>query len=238
MSDRAPFSGRGPWGFIQAFVLGGALVALWRMPQWLWTGEARIEGAKRIDPQYARRVALGDRGLPLFRIDPRLIRARLMELEAVEDVKVRRWLFPARVEIVLQERVPVVRVEGKASPTYLDSAGKAFTLPPGAKPEKAIALGVHLASASLAPADRTALRRLLDTWPKGSVGVVDMRDPASWSARIDGIRVLLGTSEALDEKFRVFEHLIPLARQGGKRLEYIDLRFPEAPTIRALEATR
>lgn len=225
----------GPWGFIQAFVLGGGLVAFWLMPQWQWDGEVHVKGLHYLSAQLITRSA----GLPssgsLYQLNPSEIRERLLKIEAIQDAKVRRWLFPPRLDIEIQERFPKVRVLGAVTPTYMDTQGILFTLPVSARPSTP--LSVKVGTGSLSTSDSAALRSLLEVWPKESSGTLDLRDAASWSAVVDGVRVDLGRADRLGEKLRLYSHLLPLAREAGKAVQYIDLRFPEAPTIRASEAT-
>lgn len=237
MSDRpaASFPAHGPWGFIQAFVLGGALVALWLMPQWRWDGELRVSGTRRLTHDQVAKAAKGSEGRPLFLVDPATIRDRLRGLEGVEDVKVRRWLLPARVEVTVKERSPVLRVAGAAS--YLDATGVAFRLQKQAD-KQAIPIEALVASRSLYATEQAALKALVANWPAGARGTVDLRDPASWSATIDGVQVLFGAPDEMREKLRLYSHLLPLARKSGKAIRYMDLRFPEAPTVRTFEAPR
>lgn len=236
MSDRpaASFPAHGPWGFIQAFVFGGALVALWLMPQWNWQGELRVSGVQRLTHDQVAKAVKGLEGKPLYLIDPATIRDRIRSLDGVEDVKVRRWLLPARIEVTVKERSPVLRVAGGAA--YLDATGVAFRMPKGADPT-AIPIEAVVASRSLLPSEQAALKELLANWPKGARGTLDVRDPASWSATINGVRVMLGGPEEMPEKLRLYSHLLPLARKSGKAIRYMDLRFPESPTVRTSEAS-
>jgi len=230
LSDRLP----GPWGFIQAFVLGGALVALWLMPQWNWDGELRVSGTRRLSQDAVAKAVKGSEGKPLFLIDPAAIRERIKRLDGVEDVKVRRWLLPARVEVTVKERSPILRVAGGSA--YLDATGVAFRLP-SAEDTRAIPIEAIVATRSLYATEQAALKVLVSNWPKGAKGTVDLRNPAAWSAVIDGVQVQLGAPEQMAEKLRLYSHLLPLARQSGKAIRYMDLRFPEAPTVRTSEAT-
>jgi cell division septal protein FtsQ len=235
LSERpaSPDLARALWGFVEAFVVGGALVALWMMPQWLWTGDVKVVGCDRLSPAFVERTA----GLPahatLYRVDPEAIRRRLMAVSAIENVRIRRWLFPPRLEIAIRERMPRAAVLGTGG--YLDAWGESFTLPGSPVTPPVTAL---LGSASLSPESRLALRTLLGSWPRGSRGTLDLRDPASWSVTMDGVTLGLGSPTDLSRKLSVYAHLQPLARQSGKTLQYVDLRFPEAPTIRTSEATR
>lgn len=237
MSDRpaASFPAHGPWGFIQAFVLGGALVALWLMPQWGWDGELRVTGTQRLTHEQVAKAVKGSEGRPLFLVDPATMRERLRGLDGVEDVKVRRWLLPARVEITVKERSPVLRVAGSSS--YLDASGVAFRLPTQTDPA-AIPIEALVASRSLSAEEQVGLKVLVANWPAGTRGSVDLRDPTAWSCTINGVRVLLGTPDELAEKLRLYSHLLPLARKSGKAIRYLDVRFPEAPTVRTSEAPR
>lgn len=237
MSDRpaASFPAHGPWGFIQAFVLGGALVALWLMPQWTWDGELRVTGVHRLTHAQVERAVKGLEGKPLFLVDPAAIRDRIRGLDGVEDVKVRRWLLPARIEVTVKERSPVLRVAGGSA--YLDATGVAFRLPTAAEPA-AIPIEAVVSSRSLQPTELAALKVLLANWPQGAKGTLDLRDPAAWSATIDGVQVMFGAPDEMAAKLRLYSHLLPLARKSGKAIRYMDLRFPEAPTVRTSEATR
>lgn len=240
MSDRpaTPNPGRAMWGFVEAFVSGGMLVALWMMPQWLWGGEVHITGGHRLSRAFIEQAAGLPSGHALYRIDPEAIRARLRAVPAIEDVRVRRWLFPARLDLTVRERSARAVVANQPQPTYLDSFGESYSLPGGGAAGEAPAIVAELATASLTMEERTALRALFAAWPRGGRGTLDLRDPASWSASIDGIRVGLGAPSDLPQKLTVFSHLVPLARRAGKTIQYVDLRFPEAPTIRTSEATR
>ena len=233
MKRKAP--GRGPWAFFQAFILGGATLALWVMPQWSWDGNVQVEGLHYLSSQLILRTAALPTKGRLFQIDPAKIRSRLLQLDAVEDAKVRRWLFPARLDIEIKERTPMVRLLGTTPPTYLDNQGIPFTLPASSSPPTR--LSVSIASGTLTPEDRLDLQTLLLNWPTGSRGTLKICDPASWSATIDGVPVVLGSGDNLGEKLHLYSQLLPLARRAEKAVEYIDLRFPEAPTLRASEAT-
>ncbi|HEY9855564.1 MAG TPA: FtsQ-type POTRA domain-containing protein [Stenomitos sp.] len=224
----------GPWGFIQAFVLGGALVALWLMPQWTWDGELRVAGIRRLSHDEIAKAAKGSEGKPLFLIDPATIKERIQHLDGVEDVKVRRWLLPARVEVTVKERSPILRVAGGSA--YLDATGVAFRLPNG-EDTKAIPIEALVSTRSLDVTEQAALKVLVASWPEGAKGTVDLRNATAWSAVIDGVQVLLGAPQDMAEKLRLYSHLLPLARKSGKAIRYMDLRFPEAPTVRTSEAT-
>lgn len=236
MSERPAswFHAHGPWGFIQAFVFGGALVALWLMPQWNWDGTLHVSGTHRLTHEQVAKAVKGSEGRPLFMVDPATIRERVRSLEGVEDVKVRRWLLPARVEVTVKERAPMLRVAGAAA--YLDATGVAFRLPSATQPQ-ATPIQALVASRSLAANEQAALKVAVAHWPRGAKGTLDLRDPASWSATIDGVQVRLGSPDQMEEKLRLYSHLLPLARKSGKTIRYMDLRFPEAPTVRTSEAT-
>lgn len=223
---------RGPWAFIQAFVFGGGLVAIWSMPQWQWQGDVRIHGSQRSEVLSLAEGTSSAR--PLFLLDPAPWREKLEGDPAIAEVRVHRWLFPTRLEVTVQERTPVARVVDAPGTSYMDREGVVFPLG-GAAP---VTWSVRLAGRTLSASERSAWRSLQAAWPKAPHGEVDLRDPASWSVRLEGVTLMLGAPRDLAAKLRVYGHVRPLARQAGKTLEYIDLRFPEAPTVRASEATR
>lgn len=219
---------RGPWGFIQAFFLGGALVAVWMAPQWQWDGVLTVGGTQRLSPELVRQIAQAGDKRPLYRVDPGQIRARLKAMEAVEDVRVRRWLFPARVEITVKERSPRVRLLDSQPPAYLDANGVRFTLPEHVAPARP-PITAELGTRSLSVPEARALALLLEQGPER--GSLDLRDPSAWKVTLGAVMVMLGPPIDIEQKLRVARHTVELAQREGKALEYVDVRVPEVPTV-------
>lgn len=215
------------------------IVAAWRMPWWRWSAGEVIVSGNHLLPT-ARIVALlglPKNPLPLYRIDPASLSARLAQVPEIESATVERWLFPSRLLVKVQERRPAARIVGPGSGVspasqtrYLDASGVAFTL--GAS--RSVPLLVQLPAGGLAACDRSAFRELVANWPPDATGSLDLRDDAAWQATIGSFVVHLGLPRDLAWKLRLFKALRPLAQSRSAGLEYIDLRYPRAPALRML----
>lgn len=220
-------------GLFQAFVLGGAAVALWAMPQWVWHGDLKIIGAKRLMAAPLAETLADRKGQPLYRIDPEQIRQEVLKNPAIADAKVRRWLFPARLEVTLREREPLARLkDGRV----VDFDGVVFRLPEGGKGVK-LELDAPLAGDRLEDDPLKALREL-SLYGEGLSGSLDMTRPGEWGGKLNGVEVRLGEGRAIAEKLHVFRHLLPLASSESRAVEYVDLRSPEAPVVKGADPTR
>ena len=236
MPGTAPLPERSPFQLAEAFVIGGLLVAIWMMPQWIWDGEIRITGLRRVHQAAIAARLLPHRGKPLHALDVARMRADLRELDAVEDAEIRRWLFPARLEVKVTERDPRSRATGALAGWFLDGEGRVFRMDPSwiASP---LPLGVNLATESWKTREQQAYREILERWPADRTGELDATATESWKVRLEGVTVNLGTPRDIPAKWVAYRTVWDLARQGGKRLEYIDVQLPDAPSVRPVRAT-
>lgn len=219
-------------GILQAFLLGGAAVALWAMPQWTWEGDLKVIGARRLlAAPLAERLA-DRKGMPLYRIDPQVIRSDVLENPAIADAKVRRWLFPARLEVTLREREPIARLKDGQ---VVDFEGVVFRLPEGGKGVK-LEVAAPLTAGRLEGAHLRALREVA-LYGEGLSGSLDLTRPGDWTAELNGIQLRFGEGRAIGEKLHVFRHLLPLALAGSAAVEYVDLRSPESPVVKGNDST-
>lgn len=220
-------------GILQAFVLGGAAVALWAMPQWTWHGDLKVIGAKRLMAATLADKLADRKGQPLYRIDPQEIRAQVLSNPAVSDAKVRRWLFPARLEVSIREREPLARLKDGQ---VVDFEGVVFKLPEGASGVK-LELSAPLKDGRLEGEPLEALRELA-LYGGGLAGTVDMSKPGEWTGKLNGVDIRFGEGRAIAEKLHVFRHLLPLAITGSRAVEYVDLRSPESPVVKGYDSKR
>ncbi len=223
-------------------VVAAIIVAAWRAPQWRWRGTYEISGNQTVSRAAIERLLPHPIGRPLFLIDPRSIRRSLgAAFPSISRVEVRRWLFPNRISITVVERKPAARVMSTELATgspllYLDESGHAY---PSIHP-LTVPLVADVVRLPLSPGDRRIFLRLLAAWPDGMSGLIDMRDPAHLVARVAAsidaatrsFEVFLGAPKDLDSKFLALDRILPLAEATGKTLEYVDVRFPDAPAFK------
>ena len=236
MAGTAPLPERSPFHLAQAFVIGGLLVALWMMPQWTWQGDIRITGLRRVQQTAIASHLLAHRGQPLHAMDIGQMRDELRELDGIQEVEIRRWLFPARLEVVVHERDPRARVTGDLAGYFLDAEGQIFRMDP-TWITAPLPMGVRLATASWHPREMKAYRELLERWPAGQVGEVQTTASESWKVHLEGTEVHLGRPGDIPAKWHAYRTVWGLARQEGKQLEYIDVQIPDAPSVRPVRPT-
>ncbi|MBM3273712.1 MAG: FtsQ-type POTRA domain-containing protein [Candidatus Sericytochromatia bacterium] len=221
---------------LYGLLAAGALAGAWAAPVWDWDGRTELFGASLVEKAAVARL-LPEPGKPIFLLDPAPLEDRLEKISAVKDARVRRWAFPPRLEIRLTEREAAALLMNPAasdsSRIYLDPDGAAFSA------HKALprpTLTVLAREPSLGQTDRPAFAAVAAVWPRRTAGTLDVRNAASWRATIGGIPVLLGPPDDVPAKFRALQRLLPLAEGTRKTLQYVDVRFPDAPSFRVAQA--
>ena len=209
---------------------------LWTGPFWKWDGQMTVSGNRLVGKQEIFAKLYVPQNTPLYMLNPQAIAAQLGAIPAVAQVAVRRWLFPARLEVMILERQALVRVEGpKGEPVsrWIDQEGVIFAAP-AAHIQARFPIRVHT---ELQPGDRlpvevqTHLFELLAAWPKDAEGRLDLRKPRDVYASIAGTPVRLGEVQEIALKFAILDHVRPEAKKYKDRLKYINLRFPASPTF-------
>jgi cell division septal protein FtsQ len=83
----------------------------------------------------------------------------------------------------------------------------------------------------LPPKVQAHLFELLNAWPREQGGRLDLRNTDDVYASIGGWPVRLGEVDEVQLKFTMLAQLQPLAAKYKDRLKYINLRFPNSPTL-------
>lgn len=209
---------------------------LWAGPFWRWDGQMTVTGNRLVSKQEIFEKLHVPQRMPLYLLNPQAVVAQVGTIPAVAQVAVRRWLFPARLEVMIMERQALVRVEGPSGEPvsrWIDQEGVVFAAPAAHMQARfPIRVWTELNPGDRLPAEvQTHLFDLLTAWPKDAPGKLDLRKPRDVSANIGGWPVRFGEVADVDVKFAMLQHLRPLATKYKDRLKYINLRFPESPTF-------
>ena len=162
-------------------------------------------------------------GDPILRLQLNDIRERLLNIGWVEDALVRRHL-PDRLEIILQERIPLALWETDAGHKVIDSAGKTIT-------EANSRNFTHLTviSGENAPEKAHEILQMLQTEPElfADVWAVQLVSDRRWDVFLrSGVTVRLPESEAGNAWSKLA--LIEQEKQITARdISTIDLRIPD-----------
>ena len=116
---------------------------------------------------------------------------------------------------------------------WIDQEGVVFAAPPRLMTARfGILVHTDLPPGShLPPTVQNHLFELLNAWPHDQGGRLDLRDPKDVFASIGSWPVRLGEVDDVQLKFTTFQSLQPLATRYKDRLKYINLRFPNSPTL-------
>lgn len=207
---------------------------LWGASVWHWEGQVRISGNRLVSKQEILERLQVPENTPLYRLDPRWIASQVSDIPAVSRVAVRRWLFPARLEMNVIERQALVALLGPGNNRWMDQEGVVFTASPQImKPRFGIKVWSDLAPGKrLPPGMQDRLFELMAAWPAKLDGRVDLRNPKDVYLAVDGWPVRFGELKDVPIKFEMLVKLKPVAEKYRDRLQYIDLRYPASPTFK------
>ena len=217
-----------------AALLAYGIYWLWGSDVWHWQGQVRISGNRLVSKQQILERLQVPQATPLHQLDPRWIASQVADIPSVSRVAVRRWLFPARLEMNVLERQALVGLLGPGPNRWMDQEGVVFQASPKLMKPR---FGIKVWS-DLKPGERLhgglqdRLFELVATWPAKMDGRVDMRNAQDVYASIDGWPVRLGELKEVPAKLDMFTKLKPVAEKYRDRLQYIDLRFPMSPTFK------
>jgi hypothetical protein len=264
--------------FLFACAMAYGLFRFWISPIWDWSGQMAVTGNRLVTRQEITDRLKIPHKTALYRLNPQYIATQLEQVPAVSRVAVRRWLFPARLELTIIERQALVEVADDQSPgaddaptpsptpstasaaspvpapspttagpmapapaaavegglrRWIDQEGVVFAAPPRLMSARfGILVHTDLPPGShLPPTVQNHLFELLNAWPHDQGGRLDLRDPKDVFASIGSWPVRLGEVDDVQLKFTTFQNLQPLATRYKDRLKYINLRFPNSPTL-------
>jgi len=221
--------------FVLALSLAYGIYSFWVADFWAWQGNIQTSGHRLVSRADVLARLFVPPNRALYRLDPEWIQAQLSVIPAIERVEVRRWLFPARISIKIQERRPMLRVQSVrgGGAFFLDHHGVVF----GAAavpltPRFALkAIMMEGPGERVTEADARSLRALLAAWPAGVSGRLDLRRWNDVYVQIGEWPVRLGRLEAVELKLGLLQYLQPAVKRYRERLKYLDFRYVESPSI-------
>lgn len=198
---------------------------------WWQVGDIRIFGAQPAKAAIIRQaiVHMDVLGTPLWRVDPQLVEQVVNGHDWVHQSEVRRWLFPARLDVYLRARVGWARLVWQGKIHTIDEDGvKVQDVPQ-------IPLLFQIDRQRPTPHQLTCMRQLVEAWRLRHLdghGTYQVANPQKIIWLTGQETVWLGTAEQLPAKIAAYHKLKPLAKAKGKRLEYIDLRWWQNPVLK------
>ena len=174
---------------------------------------------------------------PIFLVKTDNLKESIMQLEPVQDVYIRRFWYPARLKIIIVERVPALTISPdiEVPPiAFFSSDGKLIgrdymPLPDDYKTISIITYGV---GDDYRNWDKTKvnnfkkLAALVENASGEKIEYIDYRDPKDVYVKIPTVNIRLGSFNAgVYDKINRLRTLVPQVKMLNKKIKYLDLRW-------------
>ena len=225
-----------------------ACIFILKMPQWRLPADAfdRVDSPvleilnNQIVPSHKILSALRRTQVPtqpIFLVKTSSLRESIMKLEPVEDVYIRRFWFPARLQIMIVERTPAITIAPNIDVppiAFFSTDGKLIgreymPLDESYKTVLVITYGSgddyrnwDLAKIS----NFKQLAALIEAETGEKVEYIDYRDSKDVYVKIPTVNIRLGSlNPSVFDKIQRLPSLIPQVKMINKKVKYLDLRW-------------
>ena len=178
--------------------------------------------------------------VPVYMAKTDNLKEKLLQFPPVEEVYIRRYAFPARLQIFLREREPFITIspDAKVQPVaFFTKDGKLIGreyLP--LKPEFKTLLVLSYGNKGddyskwdlkkLQKLDRIA--RYIEVYSKEPVEYVDLRNPEDVYVKIKSVNIRLGRlDEHVNERIERIPSILPEVQLMDTKIKYLDLRWKD-----------
>lgn len=174
---------------------------------------------------------------PLFLVDTEYLKKSVTQLEPVQDVYIRRFWFPARLQIIVIERTPIVTISPKedvAPIAFFSSDGKLIgrEYMPLKDDYDTVLVVTYGTKDDYRNWDAQKVKNfkkladLVEAETGEEVEYIDYRNPADVYIKIQTTNVRLGSlNPSVFEKIGRLPTLLPHVKMINKKVKYIDLRW-------------
>ena len=174
---------------------------------------------------------------PIFLVKTDHLKKSITQLEPIQTVYIRRFWFPARLQIIVVERTPVVTISPDINVppiAFFSSDGKLIgreymPLPEDCKTVLVITYGSgddYRNWNSTKIANFKKLASTIETESGEKVEYIDYRNPKDVYAKIPTANIRLGSlNPSTFDKIQRIPSLLPQVKMLNKKVKYIDLRW-------------
>lgn len=224
-----------------------ALYYLTTMPQWYLNENAFTNGESieilnnKIVPTQKILAALKSEEVlntPIYMMDTKGLKEKLMQLSPIDEVYIRRYAFPARLQIILRERQPYIMISPDAKVLPIAFFTKDGTLigreylPLKSDYKTLLVLSYGNKGDDYAKWDLKKLQRIenlakhVEIYSKEPVEYIDLRNPDDIYIKIKTVNIRLGKLDSeIFDRVKKIPSIIPQVQLLDSDLEYIDLRW-------------
>lgn len=186
---------------------------------------------------------------PIFLSNLSVLKKQILALSPVEDVFIRRYAFPARIQIIIKESTPIVSV----SPDVNVRPVAAFTkegrliigadyLPLPAEYNTLLILSYGNKGDDYKKWDLKKIKEIQDiannveNYTGEPVEYVDMKNPDDIYVKVKTVLVRIGKNDSLlNERIKRLPSILPEAEKVKSKLNYIDIRWDNVNYLKMKE---
>ncbi len=235
--------------FIMTIVLLCGFVYISKMPQWYLPKDSfkKVAGTSVeiinnsiVKPQMIFALLKNTEvpNVPIYMAKTEHIRKEIKKLPPVKEVYIRRYAFPARLQIILKERVPVITISPdlKVQPVAAFSEDgvimKKEFLPLDKNIKTILVLSYGNKGDDYTKWNAAKIHQIeemvnyIETYSKEKVEYVDMRNPFDIYVKIKTVNIRLGRlDESLYKRIERLPSILPQVKLVDSKVKYLDLRW-------------
>lgn len=171
---------------------------------------------------------------PIYKFETDKVKVSLLELEPIEDVYIRRYWYPARLQIIVKERIPILSIytdENSPSVAFYTQDGvlvgpEYLPLPENMQTIKVITTG------NLKEWDTTKIDSIkkiveyIEQLTSGKVEYIDLRNENDIYAQTPIAKLRIGgLDDGIYDRVSRLTSVLPNLKKIVKPVKYIDLRW-------------
>ena len=235
--------------FIMTIVLLCGFVYISKMPQWYLPKDSfkKVAGTSVeiinnsiVKPQMIFALLKNTEvpNVPIYMAKTEHIRKEIKKLPPVKEVYIRRYAFPARLQIILKERVPVITISPdlKVQPVAAFSEDgvimKKEFLPLDKNIKTILVLSYGNKGDDYTKWNAAKIHQIeemvnyIETYSKEKVEYVDMRNPFDVYVKIKTVNIrLCRLDESLYNRIERLPSILPQVKLVDSKVKYLDLRW-------------
>jgi len=181
--------------------------------------------------------------LPIYMMSVNPIKKEIFKIPVIKKVYVRRYGFPARVQIIVEERVPiaVIKTDLNAKPAALFTTDGLLiiTKPYMNIPDNNV-LKILTSTSNLSKnwsvkkfEEIEEIVKAVEMYSNEQVEYIDMTNPNDIYVKIKTIKLRLGTLDStVFERIKRIYTILPQIRQMDSKIKYLDLRWDKVEYLK------
>lgn len=175
--------------------------------------------------------------LPIFMMKVKPVKQELFKIPVIKNIYVRRYGFPARIQIIVNERVPIalIKTDLKATPAaFFTSDGilinnKKYMNLSDNEPVLKILMTQNSLNKDISVnkiRDIEKIVKAVETYSNEKVEYIDMRNPNDVFVKIKTTSIRLGTLDSsVFERIKRIYTILPQIQDVDSQIKYIDLSW-------------